>query len=95
MITGLFETHINVTNLERSLAFYRDVLGLEVGRVEEERRVAFLWMGRRWRGDAGTVGEAGRAGAAAAFCLSLDGRGRACSAPSLGSPSGISSATTF
>ncbi len=47
MITGLFETHINVTNLERSLAFYRDVLGLEVGRVEEDRPVAFLWMGSR------------------------------------------------
>ncbi|REK12309.1 MAG: VOC family protein [Planctomycetota bacterium] len=47
MITGLFETHINVSNLERSIAFYRDTLGLEVGRIEHERRVAFLWMGRR------------------------------------------------
>lgn len=47
MITGLFETHINVSNLERSLAFYRDVLGLEVGRIEAERRVAFLWIGGR------------------------------------------------
>ena len=47
MITGLFETHIDVTNLERSLEFYRDVLGLEVGRVEQDRRVAFLWLGGR------------------------------------------------
>jgi catechol 2,3-dioxygenase-like lactoylglutathione lyase family enzyme len=45
MIQGLFETHINVTDLERSIAFYCDVLGLELGRREEERRVAFLWMG--------------------------------------------------
>ncbi len=44
MITGLFETHINVTDLQRSLAFYRDVLGLAVGRVEPERRAAFLWI---------------------------------------------------
>ena len=27
MITGLFETHIDVANLERSMAFYEDVLG--------------------------------------------------------------------
>lgn len=45
MIRGLFETHINVTNLERSLEFYRDVLGLELGRFEQDRRVAFMWMG--------------------------------------------------
>ncbi len=31
MITGLFETHINVANLERSMAFYEKVLGLEHG----------------------------------------------------------------
>ena len=47
MIEGLFETHINVTDLERSIAFYRNVLGLELGRREKDRRVAFLWMGRR------------------------------------------------
>jgi catechol 2,3-dioxygenase-like lactoylglutathione lyase family enzyme len=45
MIRGLFETHINVSDLERSVAFYRDVLGLEVGRIEQERRAAFLWIG--------------------------------------------------
>jgi lactoylglutathione lyase len=47
MITGLFETHINVRDLGRSIAFYRDVLGLEIGTIEEARRVAFLWMGGR------------------------------------------------
>ncbi len=47
MINGLFETHINVANLEHSLAFYRDVLGLELAALDEARRVAFLWMGGR------------------------------------------------
>jgi lactoylglutathione lyase len=47
MITGLFETHLNVTNLERSTAFYRDVLGLEFATIDEERRVAFFWIGGR------------------------------------------------
>ena len=47
MITGLFETHINVANLERSMAFYETVLGLELGIKEEGRRVAFYWVGGR------------------------------------------------
>src|SRR5882724_5837128 len=45
MIQGLFETHINVSDLERSVGFYCGVLGLELGRREQERRVEFLWMG--------------------------------------------------
>jgi catechol 2,3-dioxygenase-like lactoylglutathione lyase family enzyme len=45
MIQGLFEAHINVSDLERSIVFYRDTLGLTLGRREEERRVAFLWLG--------------------------------------------------
>ena len=45
MITGLFETHINVSNLERSMEFYEQKLGLELGNYEEERRVAFYWVG--------------------------------------------------
>jgi catechol 2,3-dioxygenase-like lactoylglutathione lyase family enzyme len=47
MINGLFETHINVRNLERSEAFYRDVLGLTPALREDERRVSFFWMGPR------------------------------------------------
>lgn len=47
MIRSLFETHIHVTDLERSVAFYAGALGLEVGRREEDRRVAFLWLGGR------------------------------------------------
>jgi lactoylglutathione lyase len=45
MIKGLFETHINVSSLERSMKFYGAVLELELGRYEEERRVAFYWLG--------------------------------------------------
>lgn len=47
MITGLFETHIHVADLERSMRFYGDALGLELGRREDDRRVAFYWLGRR------------------------------------------------
>lgn len=47
MITGLFETHINVTNLEASMQFYGEVLELELGRFEQSRRVAFYWLGNR------------------------------------------------
>lgn len=44
MIAGLFETHINVTNLERSTRFYCDALGLTLGHADP-RRVNFLWVG--------------------------------------------------
>ncbi len=47
MITGLFETHINVTHLETSMQFYGEVLELELGRFEQARRVAFYWLGNR------------------------------------------------
>jgi catechol 2,3-dioxygenase-like lactoylglutathione lyase family enzyme len=47
MINGLFETHINVTNLERSMQFYGDLLGLELGTLDETRRIAFYWLGPR------------------------------------------------
>lgn len=46
MITGLYETHIHITNLERSVEFYRDVLGLELAHIEAERRAAFFWIGQ-------------------------------------------------
>lgn len=43
-ILGLYETHLTVADLQRSIAFYRDVLKLEVGTVIESRNVAFLWI---------------------------------------------------
>ena len=46
MIKGLFETHIYVENLERSIEFYSNVLGLIQCHYEEERRIAFFWIGK-------------------------------------------------
>ena len=46
MIDGLFETHLNVTDLEKSVEFYQDVLGLELATLEAERRIAFFWVGK-------------------------------------------------
>jgi lactoylglutathione lyase len=45
VITGLFETHIDVENLERSIAFYKDVMGLTQCYTDEARRIAFFWVG--------------------------------------------------
>src|SRR5690349_7274549 len=44
-IDGLFETHLTVADLDRSIAFYRDVLGLPLANVVPERGVAFFWIG--------------------------------------------------
>ncbi|HEY7029953.1 MAG TPA: VOC family protein [Thermomicrobiales bacterium] len=47
MIRGLFETHIDVADLDRSRHFYGATLGLEFGFLDAARRVAFYWIGRR------------------------------------------------
>lgn len=44
-IDGLFETHLTVADLDRSVAFYRDVLGLPLAHLIPERGVAFFWIG--------------------------------------------------
>jgi len=44
-LKALFETHLTVANLERSMAFYGSTLGLELASVFRERRVAFYWIG--------------------------------------------------
>jgi lactoylglutathione lyase len=46
MIKGLYETHLFVENLERSIDFYKHVLGLEQCYFEEKRRAAFFWIGK-------------------------------------------------
>lgn len=46
MIKGLYETHLFVENLENSIAFYRNVLGLEQCYFEPDRRTAFFWIGK-------------------------------------------------
>ena len=44
-IQGLWETHITVSDLDRSIGFYRDVVGLTLAHVIPERHVAFFWIG--------------------------------------------------
>jgi len=44
-IQQLFEAHIIVRDMQRSVAFYRDVLGLQVGIEQPERPAAFFWVG--------------------------------------------------
>lgn len=46
MIKGLYETHLFVENLERSIDFYKNVLGLEQCHYAAERRIAFFWIGK-------------------------------------------------
>jgi lactoylglutathione lyase len=45
-IEGLWETHLTVSNLARSIAFYRDVIGLELAHTVPQRGAAFFWIGR-------------------------------------------------
>jgi len=45
VLRGLFETHLHVSDLEKAMQFYGDVLGLELGLKETERRAAFYWIG--------------------------------------------------
>jgi lactoylglutathione lyase len=42
---GLFETHLTVSDLDRSVEFYRDVVGLPLALALEERGAAFFWIG--------------------------------------------------
>ena len=45
MIKGLFETHLYVENLEKSIDFYANKLELEQCHTEDGRRAAFFWIG--------------------------------------------------
>lgn len=45
MIEGLYETHIQVSNLENAVQFYTQILGLEFAHYDETRPIAFLWIG--------------------------------------------------
>lgn len=43
-IKSLYEAHLTVRDLDRSIAFYRDVLGLPLAHFIPERNVAFFWV---------------------------------------------------
>jgi lactoylglutathione lyase len=44
-VRGLFETHLTVADLRRSVAFYRDIVGLPVALELPDRGAAFHWIG--------------------------------------------------
>ena len=44
-VRGLFETHLTVSDLDRSVTFYRDVVGLPVALEVPERGAVFHWIG--------------------------------------------------
>jgi lactoylglutathione lyase len=44
-VRGLFETHLTVADLGRSVAFYRDKVGLPLALELPERGAAFHWIG--------------------------------------------------
>jgi len=46
-IAGLYESHLTVSDLDRSIGFYRDVVGLELAHRIPARNVAFFWIGGR------------------------------------------------
>jgi lactoylglutathione lyase len=43
-ITGLFEVHLPVSDLERAVSFYRDRLHLALAHMVPERQAAFFWI---------------------------------------------------
>lgn len=49
-IQGVYETHLPVRDLKVSIAFYRDVLGLELAAEIPERKIAFFWVGDKRTG---------------------------------------------
>jgi lactoylglutathione lyase len=55
-VNRLFEAHLTVADLEASLAFYRDLVGLELARVVPARQAAFFWIGTRGTGMLGLWG---------------------------------------
>jgi len=46
MIKGLYETHLFVENLERSIDFYSNKMLLQQCNMNDERRVAAFWIGK-------------------------------------------------
>jgi len=44
-LSGIFEAHLSVTNLDRAIAFYRDVVGLQFAHTSDVPRAAFFWAG--------------------------------------------------
>lgn len=45
LVHGLFETHLTVSNLPRSVKFYQDIVGLQLALEVSDRNAAFFWIG--------------------------------------------------
>jgi len=75
IVHSLFEAHLTVSNLNTSIAFYRDVVGLELAHTVPDRQAAFFWIGQRGRtmlGLWGTGHAPHRCSLHIAFAASLD-----------------------
>lgn len=74
-VHGLFEAHLTVENLQRSMSFFGDTLGLQLAQAFPERKVAFYWIGHEGNSMLG-LWEAGtgpqRMSLHAAFSVDLD-----------------------
>jgi lactoylglutathione lyase len=44
-VRRLFESHLTVSDLQRSVSFYRDLVGLSLALEVPERNAAFFWVG--------------------------------------------------
>lgn len=44
-VDGLFEAHLTVSDLDRSIGFYREVVGLSLALHVPDRQAAFFWIG--------------------------------------------------
>jgi lactoylglutathione lyase len=44
-VEDLFEVHLTVSDLDRAIAFYREVVGLQLAHVIAARQAAFFWIG--------------------------------------------------
>ena len=45
-VRRLFESHLTVSDLQRSISFYRDLVGLPLALELPERDAAFFWVGQ-------------------------------------------------
>jgi catechol 2,3-dioxygenase-like lactoylglutathione lyase family enzyme len=50
MLSGIFETHLDVADLDRATDFYTRTLGLLPGYHDDVRRASFLWVGQPGQG---------------------------------------------
>ena len=44
-VRSLFEAHLPVADMARAVAFYRDVIGLEIAYEDTGRGLTFFWAG--------------------------------------------------